>query len=80
MIEFRELHKRFDGTPVLAGLSLEVRDGLTLVIIGFSGTGKSVALKHVVGLLQPDAGDVIVDRSEERRVGKECRSRWSPYH
>src|SRR2546422_11026517 len=40
---------------------LEVRDRETLVIIGYSGSGKSVALKHIVGLLHPDAGDVIVD-------------------
>src|SRR5437879_13870178 len=43
------------------GFTLLVPDGETMVIIGYSGTGKSVALKHVVGLLQPDAGDVIVD-------------------
>jgi len=61
MIEFQGLHKAFGGKQVLAGLTLEVRDGETMVIIGYSGTGKSVALKHVVGLLQPDAGDVIVD-------------------
>ena len=61
MIEFRDLYKAFGGKPVLAGLTLEVRDGETMVIIGYSGTGKSVALKHIVGLLQPDAGDVIVD-------------------
>ncbi len=61
MIEFHDLHKGFDGTPVLRGLSLRIRDGETVVIIGYSGTGKSVALKHIVGLLHPDAGDVIVD-------------------
>ena len=61
MIRFQDLHKAFDGRPVLAGFTLDVADGETVVIIGYSGTGKSVALKHVVGLLQPDAGDVIVD-------------------
>ena len=61
MIRFQDLHKAFDGKPVLAGFTLDVRDGETVVIIGYSGTGKSVALKHVVGLLRPDAGDVIVD-------------------
>ena len=61
MIEFQDLHKAFDGRPVLDGFTLRVQDGETTVIIGYSGTGKSVALKHVVGLLQPDAGDVIVD-------------------
>ena len=61
MIEFQDLYKGFDAKPVLQGLSLEVRDRETMVIIGYSGTGKSVALKHIVGLLHPDAGDVIVD-------------------
>jgi len=61
VIEFRDLHKAFGPKPVLSGLTLTVRDGETMVIIGYSGTGKSVALKHIVGLLHPDAGDVIVD-------------------
>jgi phospholipid/cholesterol/gamma-HCH transport system ATP-binding protein len=61
VIEFQDLHKAFGGKPVLQGLSLKIRDAETVVIIGYSGTGKSVALKHIVGLLQPDAGDVIVD-------------------
>jgi phospholipid/cholesterol/gamma-HCH transport system ATP-binding protein len=61
VIEFQDLQKAFDGKPVLQGLSLKVRDAETVVIIGYSGTGKSVALKHIVGLLHPDAGDVIVD-------------------
>jgi len=58
---FENLHKAFGDKPVLAGLTLEVRDGETMVVIGYSGTGKSVALKHIVGLLDPDAGDVVVD-------------------
>jgi phospholipid/cholesterol/gamma-HCH transport system ATP-binding protein len=61
VIAFQDLHKAFDGHVVLDGFTLDVQDRETIVIIGYSGTGKSVALKHVVGLLQPDAGDVIVD-------------------
>jgi phospholipid/cholesterol/gamma-HCH transport system ATP-binding protein len=61
VIEFQELHKAFGDKRVLQGMSLKVRDGETMVILGYSGTGKSVALKHIVGLLHPDAGDVIVD-------------------
>jgi len=61
VIKFENLHKAFGDKQVLAGLTLEVRDGETMVVIGYSGTGKSVALKHVVGLLHPDAGDVLVD-------------------
>jgi phospholipid/cholesterol/gamma-HCH transport system ATP-binding protein len=61
VIEFRDVHKAFGANQVLGGLSLKIADAETLVIIGYSGTGKSVALKHIVGLLHPDAGDVIVD-------------------
>jgi phospholipid/cholesterol/gamma-HCH transport system ATP-binding protein len=61
VIEFQDVHKAFGEKPVLQGLSLKIRDSETVVIIGYSGTGKSVALKHIVGLLHPDAGDVIVD-------------------
>ncbi len=61
MIQFRDLKKSFNGRAVLDGFTLDVKDGETMVIIGFSGAGKSVALKHVVGLLPPDGGDVIVD-------------------
>jgi len=61
VIVFRDVEKRFGEKEVLRGFSLEVRDGETMVIIGHSGSGKSVSLKHVVGLLQPDAGEVEVD-------------------
>ena len=61
MIEFKDIHKAFGSHQVLAGVTLTISDAETLVVIGFSGTGKSVMLKHVVGLLQPDAGTVIVD-------------------
>ncbi len=61
MIEFRDVHKSFGANRVLAGFTLTVADGETMVIIGYSGTGKSVAIKHVVGLLEPDAGEVRVD-------------------
>ncbi len=70
MIQFLDLQKAFDSKPVLAGLTLEVRDGETMVIIGSSGSGKSVALKHIVGLLHPDAGDVIVDGRPVSRLDR----------
>ena len=60
-IELRNVHRAFGRNQVLRGLDLEVRDGETLSLIGFSGSGKSVILKHMVGLLRPDSGDVIVD-------------------
>ena len=61
MIRFSGVDKAFGTKVVLAGMSLDIPDGQTTVIIGFSGTGKSVALKHIVGLLVPDAGTVEVD-------------------
>jgi phospholipid/cholesterol/gamma-HCH transport system ATP-binding protein len=61
VIEFQDLYKAFGEKRVLQGFSLRIRDGETMVIIGYSGSGKSVALKHIVGLLHPDAGEVIVD-------------------
>jgi phospholipid/cholesterol/gamma-HCH transport system ATP-binding protein len=60
MVEYRNLHKTFD-TPVLAGVSLTVESGETLAVLGPSGTGKSVLLKTTIGLIQPDAGDVLID-------------------
>jgi phospholipid/cholesterol/gamma-HCH transport system ATP-binding protein len=60
-IVIRDLHKAFDGKVVLDGFEVEARDGETLVILGGSGSGKSVTLKHVVGLLTPDKGQVEVD-------------------
>ena len=71
MITFREVHKRFDGKRVLQGFSLEVRDGETMVILGYSGSGKSVALKHIVGLLDPDEGEVEVDGQIVHRQTRE---------
>jgi phospholipid/cholesterol/gamma-HCH transport system ATP-binding protein len=61
MIEFKDLHKAFGPKQVLRGFSLTVNEGETMVIIGYSGTGKSVAIKHIVGLLEPDSGEVWVD-------------------
>ncbi|MBN1419123.1 MAG: ABC transporter ATP-binding protein [Planctomycetes bacterium] len=68
VIELRGVWKTFGRKPVLAGLDLEARRGETLVIIGRSGTGKSVTLKHVVGLLAPDRGTVRVFGEEVARL------------
>jgi phospholipid/cholesterol/gamma-HCH transport system ATP-binding protein len=61
MIEFRNVHKSFDSLHVLRGVDLTVEEGETIALLGPSGTGKSVLLKHAIGLLMPDKGDVIVD-------------------
>lgn len=64
MIELRRVRKAFGRKVVLDDVSLEVRDGETLAVIGYSGVGKSVLLKTIVGLLRPDAGTVLVDGEE----------------
>ena len=61
MIRFVDVHKRFGDRVVLDGFSLNVPDGQTTVLLGASGAGKSVTLKHVVGLITPDSGYVEVD-------------------
>ena len=61
MISFKEVGKSFGSKTVLQGFSLDVHEGETMVVLGYSGTGKSVALKHIVGLLDPDAGQVEVE-------------------
>ena len=61
LISFKNVHKRFGRLIVLDGVSLDVEKGKCLVIIGASGTGKSVLLKHIVGLLKPDEGEVWFD-------------------
>lgn len=60
MIEIKNLHKSFGSKKVLQGVDLTIEDNETLVIIGRSGCGKSVMLKHIVGLLTPDEGEVRV--------------------
>lgn len=59
-IEFIDVHKSFGSNHVLRGLQLGLPEGMISMIIGPSGTGKSVCIKHIVGLLYPDSGDVVV--------------------
>ena len=61
MIEIKNLHKSFGGNAVLKGINLNIETGETIVIIGRSGCGKSVLIKHIVGLLEPDDGYVKVE-------------------
>ena len=61
MIEIKNLHKKFGNKEVLKGINLTINKGETIVIIGRSGCGKSVLIKHIVGLLQPDEGYVKVE-------------------
>ncbi|HEX2778955.1 MAG TPA: ABC transporter ATP-binding protein [Gemmatimonadaceae bacterium] len=68
MIRLVDVYKAFGPKQVLNGFTLDVLEGETMVIIGYSGTGKSVAIKHIVGLLEPDAGEVWVDDLEVPRL------------
>jgi phospholipid/cholesterol/gamma-HCH transport system ATP-binding protein len=61
MIKLVDVHKSFGRQKVLDGIDLDIEDGKTTVIIGGSGGGKSVLLKHIIGLLRPDSGRVLVD-------------------
>jgi phospholipid/cholesterol/gamma-HCH transport system ATP-binding protein len=63
-IEVRDLRKSFAGKVVLDGIDLEVRRGESLVVIGGSGTGKSVLIKNIIGILYPDSGSIKVDGEE----------------
>ncbi len=60
-LEWRGVYKAFDGKPVLQGLDLSVEPGRSLVIIGGSGQGKSVTIKIAAGLMQADAGQMLID-------------------
>jgi phospholipid/cholesterol/gamma-HCH transport system ATP-binding protein len=70
MIEVRQLHKSFGAQEVLAGVDLSVATGEAAIIIGRSGCGKSILLKHLIGLLQPDRGDVLVDGRSIARLNE----------
>ena len=69
MIKLVDLHKSFGGQKVLDGLDIEIEGGKTTVIIGRSGGGKSVLLKHMIGLLQPDSGQVLIDGVDITKLG-----------
>ena len=68
MIEIINLCKSFDGHKVLDGLNLNINTGETTVIIGRSGCGKSVLLKHIIGLLRPDSGQVLIDGKDVTKM------------
>ncbi|MBN1615312.1 MAG: ABC transporter ATP-binding protein [Deltaproteobacteria bacterium] len=68
MIRLVDIHKSFGKQKVLDGLNLDIEDGKTTVIIGRSGGGKSVLLKHIIGLMKPDSGQVLVDGVDMTRL------------
>ncbi|HTJ45685.1 MAG TPA: ATP-binding cassette domain-containing protein [Kofleriaceae bacterium] len=68
MIAFKQVVKSFGGRPVLDGLDLEVRRGEVMFVVGTSGVGKSVTIKHLVGLLRVDAGEIWLDGARIDRL------------
>ncbi len=68
MIEIINVSKSFDGHKVLDNLNLNIKTGDTTVVIGRSGCGKSVLLKHIIGLLKPDSGHILIDGKDITRM------------
>jgi phospholipid/cholesterol/gamma-HCH transport system ATP-binding protein len=81
MIEIRGLRKVLNNKAVLDGVDLDIHEGMSMVIMGPSGTGKSVLLKHIVGLFDPDDGEILVEGMSVPKAGgkeiKEIRSKIS---
>src|SRR5947208_1450031 len=73
-VQVRGLRKSFDGQPVLRGIDLDVRPGEIFVIMGPSGSGKSVLLKHIIGLEAPDEGEILIN--DESIHSDEIASRY----
>jgi phospholipid/cholesterol/gamma-HCH transport system ATP-binding protein len=71
MIELKNVHKRFGEQVILDGVNFTVQDGETVALLGPSGTGKSVLLKHIIGLIRPDKGTVEVDGKLVGRLKRE---------
>ena len=76
MIDVRDLWKSFNGNQVLKGVNLRVWPGTTSVILGGSGSGKTVLMKHIMGLFKPNRGEVIVDGESITRMDRRELSRF----
>ncbi len=76
-IRVANLRKSYDSVPVLRGISFEVKRGETFVIMGPSGSGKSVLLKHIIGLEPPDAGDIFIEEHSVRDEAAMARYRMA---
>jgi phospholipid/cholesterol/gamma-HCH transport system ATP-binding protein len=71
MIELIDVHKKFGKQVVLDGVNFNVQEGETVALLGPSGTGKSVLLKHIIGLIRPDSGTIIVDDKDVGRLKRQ---------
>ncbi len=70
MIELHDVHKRFGQQVILNGVDFSVEEGETVALLGPSGTGKSVLLKHIIGLIHPDSGTILVDDLNVATLGR----------
>ncbi len=68
MIQIKNINKSFEDKQVLFDVSLDINEGETLAVIGRSGSGKSVLLKHIIGLMQPDSGSILVDGTDINKI------------
>ena len=76
MLELKDIRKRLGGQDVLRGVNLRVGPAEKVVVIGRSGCGKSVMLRHIMGLLQPDGGEVTFEGTKLTGLSEEA---WNPY-
>ena len=77
MIRILNLYKTLGGKQLLRGVSLTIEKGETMVVIGQSGSGKSVLLKHLIGLLKPDSGEIFIDGVEVTRLNEDDLQRMT---
>src|SRR5207302_7447498 len=76
VIDVQDLYKSFAGFPVLKGINLKMMEGTTTVVLGASGSGKTVLMKHIMGLFKPDQGEVIVDGENISAMDRQELSRF----
>jgi phospholipid/cholesterol/gamma-HCH transport system ATP-binding protein len=76
LIEFRNVTKRFGERTILSGVNFRIYEGEVTTIIGLSGTGKSVTLKHIIGLLKPDSGEIFY---QGKPINRMSRQEWNDY-
>lgn len=76
LIEFKEVTKRFDSRTILQGVNLKLYEGEVTTLIGLSGTGKSVTLKHIIGLLKPDEGQILF---RGKPLAHMTKTEWNHY-
>jgi len=75
-VEVRDLRKSYDGSPVLRGISFKVEPGEIFVLMGPSGSGKSVLLKHIIGLETPDEGEILLEGESIHARGSWTNTGW----